>query len=64
MTNADVEIMCYRSSVIAASATLVALDPRLTRDALEHKISLLSSSDVLKIVRKFMGFRIISLIFL
>ncbi|XP_022855600.1 cyclin-D5-1-like [Olea europaea var. sylvestris] len=45
----DVEIMCYRSSVIAASATLVALDPRLTRDALEHKISLLSSSDVLKI---------------
>ncbi|KAL2489179.1 cyclin-D5-1-like [Forsythia ovata] len=48
----DVEIMCYRSSVIAAAATLVALDPRLTRDALEQKISLISSNGVLKIVRK------------
>ncbi|KAL2471561.1 Cyclin-D5-1 [Abeliophyllum distichum] len=45
----DVEIMCYRSSVIAAAATLVALDPRSTRDALEQKISLISSNGVLKI---------------
>ncbi|PIN03128.1 G1/S-specific cyclin D [Handroanthus impetiginosus] len=45
----DVKIMCQRPSVIAAAATLVASDQRLTREALELKIGLLSSKGVLKI---------------
>ncbi|XP_051150997.1 cyclin-D5-1-like isoform X2 [Andrographis paniculata] len=40
----DVEIMSHRPSVIAAAATLAVLDRDLTRDALQLKISSLTSS--------------------
>ncbi|KAI3465266.1 hypothetical protein Pfo_021929 [Paulownia fortunei] len=45
----DLKIMCQRPSVIAAAATLLVLEPRLTRDALELKIGPLTSRGVLKI---------------
>lgn len=45
----DEKIMCHKPSVIGASATLIALDSRLSRHALELKISPLTSRGVLEI---------------
>lgn len=48
----DIDLLHDRPSAIAAAATLLILDPRLTRYSLELKINALSTSGFLKIVRQ------------
>ena len=46
----DVNLMHHRPSVVAGAATLVALDRKLTREAMEIEINSFSQSGLLEIV--------------
>lgn len=51
LANTEINLLDYRPSTIAAAATLVALDQRLTRKALEWKMNSISYCGFLEIVR-------------
>lgn len=51
--NAEINLMDYRPSTIAAAATLIALDERPTRKTLEWKMNSISSGGFLEIVSNF-----------
>lgn len=48
--NVEINLLEYRPSVIAAAATFVALDQKLTRTTLESKMKSISNCKFLKIV--------------